>query len=90
VPGDHHLVQGIGAGAGGGLTRDYDGGMQRAYLGSTRILSVLLIVLGIALVVSSVARGGGVLALGVVIGVCFTLTGAGRLWLMRGVRGEPR
>jgi hypothetical protein len=64
--------------------------MQRAYIGSTRVLSVLLVVLGIALVASSLARGGGVLALGVVIGVCFTLAGAARLWLMRGVRGEPR
>jgi hypothetical protein len=64
--------------------------MQRAYIGSTRVLSVLLVVLGIALVASSLARGGGVLALGVVIGVCFVLTGAARLWLLRGVRGEPR
>jgi hypothetical protein len=64
--------------------------MQRAYIGSTRALSVLLVVLGIVLIASSVARGGGVLALGVVIGVCFTLTGAGRLWLLRRVRGEPR
>jgi hypothetical protein len=90
VPGDHHLLARVGPGQGGGLTPDYDGPMQRAYIGSTRALSVLLIVLGIVLVVSSLARGGGVLALGVVIGVCFTLTGAGRLWLMRGVRGEPR
>jgi hypothetical protein len=64
--------------------------MQRVYIGSTRALSVLLMVLGIALIASSLARGGGVLALGVVIGACFTATGAGRLWLLRGARGEPR
>jgi hypothetical protein len=64
--------------------------MQRAYIGSTRALSLLLILLGIALIASAVARGGGVLALGVVIGACFVLAGAGRLWLLRGVRGEPR
>jgi hypothetical protein len=90
MPRDHHGVGRSGAAQGGSLTRDYDAGMQRAYIGSTRALSVLLIVLGVALVVSSIARGGGVLALGVVIGACFALAGAGRLWLLRGVRGEPR
>jgi hypothetical protein len=60
------------------------------YLGSARALSVLLVVLGLALIASALARGGGVLALGVVVGTCLTLAGAGRLWLLRGVRGEPR
>jgi hypothetical protein len=64
--------------------------MQRAYIGSTRALSLLLIVLGLVLIASALARGGGVLAIGVLVGVCFTLAGAGRLWLLRGVRGEPR
>jgi hypothetical protein len=64
--------------------------MQRAYLGSTRALSLLLIVLGLVLIASALARGGGVLAIGVLVGVCLTLAGAGRLWLLRGVRGEPR
>jgi hypothetical protein len=70
--------------------RDYDGRMQRAYIGSTRALSFLLILLGLVLIVSALARGGGVLAVGVLIGACFTLAGAGRLWLLRGVRGEPQ
>jgi hypothetical protein len=69
---------------------DYDGHMQRAYIGSMRALSFLLILLGLAMIVSAVVRGGGVLAIGVVVGVCLTLAGAGRLWLLRGVRGEPR
>ena len=64
--------------------------MERVYLGSARALSVLLILLGLALIASALARGGGVLALGVVVGACLTLAGAGRLWLLRGVRGEPR
>jgi hypothetical protein len=64
--------------------------MQRAYIGTTRALSFLLIVLGLAMVGSALARGGGVLAIGVLVGVCLTLAGAGRLWLLRGVRGEPR
>jgi hypothetical protein len=89
VPRDHHLVSG-GAVEGDGLSRDYDGLMQRAYIGSTRILSLLVLLLGLVLIVSTLARGGGVATLGVLVGACFMLAGAGRLWLMRGVRGEPR
>jgi hypothetical protein len=70
--------------------QDYDGLMQRAYIGSMRAFSLLLIVLGLVLIASALARGGGVLAIGVLVGICFTLAGAGRLWLLRGVRGEPR
>jgi hypothetical protein len=64
--------------------------MQRAYVGSIRAFSLVLILLGVALMVTAIARGGGVLAVGVLLGVCFMLAGAGRLWLLRGVRGEPR
>jgi hypothetical protein len=64
--------------------------MQRAYIGSVRALSFVLILLGLVMIVLALARGGGVFALGVVVGACFALVGAGRLWLMRGVRGEPR
>lgn len=64
--------------------------MQRAYIGSTRAFSTLLILLGLILIVSALARGGGVLALGVVLGVGFTVVGAGRLWLLRAFRGEPQ
>jgi hypothetical protein len=63
--------------------------MQRAYFGSIRALSLLLILLGLVMVATALARGGGVLALGVLVGVAFTLAGAGRLWLLRGARGEP-
>jgi hypothetical protein len=47
---------------------------------------VLLAVVGVAMVVSALARGGGVLALGVILGTMFALLGAGRLWLTRGGR----
>jgi hypothetical protein len=59
-------------------------GVQRAYLASTRTLSALLMVLGVAMVVTALARGGGALALGVVIGVLFAFLGGARLWLARG------
>ena len=57
--------------------------MQRAYLASTRLLSAVLCVLGVAMVVSALVRGGGPLALGVVLGAVLALVGAGRLWLAR-------
>jgi hypothetical protein len=60
--------------------------VQRAYLASTRALSGLLVLVGVAMVVSALVRGGGALALGVVLGTMFALLGAGRLWLARGGR----
>jgi hypothetical protein len=57
--------------------------VQRAYLASSRALSGALVLVGLAMVVSAVARGGGVLAIGVVVGVLFAALGAARLWLSR-------
>ena len=62
--------------------------MERAYLASSRALNGLLVLLGLAMVVSAVARGGGVLALGVVVGALFAALGAARLWLSRRTRAE--
>ncbi|MDQ4048173.1 MAG: hypothetical protein M3131_02155 [Actinomycetota bacterium] len=62
--------------------------MDSAYLASSRVLSALLCVVGVALVVSTLARGGGPLALGVVVGALFTLLGAGRLRLARGLGSD--
>jgi hypothetical protein len=64
--------------------------MERVYFGSTRVLSGLLVVLGLVLIGLALARGGGPTALGVLVGVGMTLAGAGRLWLLRGVRDDPR
>ena len=58
--------------------------MRRAYFASTRVLSTMLVLIGLAMVVSAVARGGGALALGVVLGTMLALLGAGRLLLARG------
>jgi hypothetical protein len=55
--------------------------VRRAYATSTLALNALLLVVGIAMVVSALARGGGALALGVVLGVLLALLGAGRLYL---------
>lgn len=62
--------------------------MDRTYRQSVRLVSLLISGVGIALVVSTVARGGGPLALGVIVGVCFVLLGAGRAYLTGGGRPE--
>jgi hypothetical protein len=56
-------------------------------------MSALLVLVGVAMVVSALARGGGALALGVVLGTMLALLvvlgtmlallGAGRFWLAR-------
>lgn len=55
--------------------------MDRAYAASSRALSAILCVIGVALAVTTLARGGGPLAIGVVVGVLFALLGAARLRL---------
>ena len=51
---------------------------------STQVLSVAMLVLGVAMIVRAVTAGGGVLAVGVVLGVLFVAAGLGRLWVARG------
>jgi hypothetical protein len=57
--------------------------VQRVYRQSTRVFGVLMVLLGVALIVSTVVRGGGPTTYGVVLGIAFTLLGAGRLYLAR-------
>jgi hypothetical protein len=49
----------------------------------TRVLSALMIVIGVAIVVRTLAAGGGPLALGLLLGVLFVAAGAGRLYAER-------
>lgn len=51
---------------------------------ATRLMSVVLVALGVAMIVSTIARGGGPLALGILLGILFAAAGAGRLYLQRG------
>ncbi len=55
--------------------------MHRAYRQSTRIFAAAILGLGIAMIVTTLARGGGALALGLIVGVAFVVIGAGRLYL---------
>ena len=55
--------------------------MRQVHTHSTRVLGALIIVLGLALVVSTIARGGGPLSVGVVMGIVLMAFGAARLYL---------
>jgi prolipoprotein diacylglyceryltransferase len=59
---------------------------RQLHRASTRVLSSLMVLVGLGLVVSTLVRGGGPLAVGLVVGVLFCGVGVGRLWLER---GEP-
>ncbi len=54
---------------------------ERIYRGSVRAFSFVLIALGLAVLVSALANGGGPLSLGVLMGIAFVAVGAGRLWV---------
>ncbi len=52
----------------------------------TLALSGLLCILGLAVVVVTLAQGGGPLSRGVIVGALFALLGAGRVLLARDAR----
>jgi hypothetical protein len=47
-----------------------------------------MVVLGIAMIVSTLVNGGGALAVGILLGVLFVAAGLGRLYVLG--RGSPR
>ena len=56
---------------------------REVHRGATRALSAVMVLVGVALLVSTIAQGGGPLAVGVLLGVLFVAAGAGRLYLAR-------
>jgi hypothetical protein len=52
-------------------------------------MGALLCVLGVVMIAVTLARGGGPLTLGVVLGVLFALLGAGRV-ILAGERRPPK
>jgi hypothetical protein len=54
---------------------------ERIYRGSVRIFSLVFVLLGLALLISTLASGGGPLSIGVLLGVAFLAVGVGRLWI---------
>lgn len=55
---------------------------------STRLMSTILVVLGAAIIVSTLVNGGGALSTGLLLGVLFIAAGAGRLYVLG--RTRPR
>ena len=51
--------------------------------GATQVLSALMVVIGLALIVRTLAGGGGPVALGLLLGLLFVGAGAGRLYAER-------
>jgi hypothetical protein len=54
---------------------------REVHRAGTLAMSVLMVVIGVAIVVRTLVAGGGALAVGLVLGVLFVLAGAGRLWV---------
>jgi hypothetical protein len=53
---------------------------ERIYRGAVRGFSLVFVVLGLAVLVVTLANGGGPLSLGFLMGLAFLGVGAGRLW----------
>lgn len=54
---------------------------ERVYAGSVRTFSVVMLGLGAAILIKTIAAGGGPLSVGILLGIAFMAVGAGRLWL---------
>jgi hypothetical protein len=48
---------------------------------STRTFSTVMVVIGVALIVRTIAAGGGALAVGLLLGILFIAAGVGRLYM---------
>ncbi len=56
---------------------------REVHRNSIRVLSGLMAAIGVALVVRTIAEGGGVLSVGVLLGLLFLAAGIGRIMLLR-------
>ena len=54
----------------------------------TRLTSGLMVLIGVAILVRTIAEGGGPVALGIVLGLLFVASGAGRLYIETRRGGE--
>jgi hypothetical protein len=54
---------------------------DEVYRGVTRLFALVILGFGIAIVVVTIVNGGGLLSSGLLLGIIFTLLGAGRLYL---------
>jgi hypothetical protein len=63
------------------------GSPERIYRGSVRAISLVFLALGLAILASTLANGGGPTSVGTLLGVAFLLLGGVRLWIA--VRAQP-
>lgn len=56
---------------------------RNVHRATTRLLSAVMVVIGVVLLGRTVAEGGGPLSVGVIMGVLFVAAGLGRLALAR-------
>ena len=71
--------------------RKLPGGMGdsgRIHRGGTVLLSLLMAVIGLALVAQALTGHGGVISDRTLLGALFAAAGSGRLWLVRARRGR--
>lgn len=54
---------------------------ERVYRGAVRVFSLAMAAIGLAVLVLTLANGGGPASVGFLIGIAFLVVGAGRLWL---------
>ena len=54
---------------------------RQVHRASTRVMSIVMIVIGVALLVRTVIAGGGALATGLLLGLLFIAAGTARLYL---------
>ncbi len=56
-------------------------GGERFYRGAVRALSLLFVLIGLAVLATTLANGGGPASTGFLMGIAFIAVGAVRLWL---------
>jgi hypothetical protein len=54
---------------------------ERVYRGAVRAFSLTFVAIGLAVLVVTLANGGGPASLGFLMGITFLLVGIGRLWI---------
>lgn len=64
--------------------------VARARRNMTIVLGSVMALLGVAMIVTTLAGGGGPTALGIIVGAAFAILGAGRVYLEIGSRSEHR
>jgi hypothetical protein len=64
--------------------------VERARRNMTIALGSALAVLGVTMIVATIARGGGAMTVGILVGVAFTLIGCARVYLAVAPRSQRR